>query len=517
MDSKIAESLQVLLVEADAGYGDYVSRTLREPHVDIAWTKNGKEGLRMLSQKAFSFLLLNEVLPDMSALTFLERAHGQREDMPFVVMTENGTETAAQKIFRQGATDYLVKSKASVEKLKRTLREIVQRGNKFNYAPQSYFELVENASDAIYFHDVSGRLIFLNRQAEKLTGYKRHELLNRHIRTILQEDGERTVRSELRKNRVDRWRKNIELTLRTKKGETIPVELSMAPILKDKKLVGFEGIARDIRDRVWAQNVLHEQETKINELNLEIQKTNMKLEESSRIQSEFVSNISHEFRTPLNGVMGYVELLQDEVYGALNKNQVEALDNIKTCATHLLEMVQQLIDLSRIKSNQLTLEYEPCHPNDLVQATAGTVRPIARSKGLNIAIDVDTNLEPVLVDFRRLYQVFVNLAGNSVKFTSEGGIRIGAVKEGGHVRFYVLDTGIGVSAEMKEMIFQDFTQVDSSASRLYGGIGLGLSLSKRLVEMHGGRIGFETNQGGGSTFFFTVPLDGTHAKNPRTQ
>ena len=322
------QRFDILLVESDLHCGKRTLRDLRDPHVEIEWARNGREGLASLSRKTFSCLLLNEVLPDMSALTFLEQALGRREDIPFIVMTDSGDAQIADEVFRRGAVDYLIKSSSSGEKLKRTLREVMRKYNKFNYAPQSYFELVENASDAIYFHDVAGRLIFLNRQAEELTGYKRHELMNRHIGTILEEDGERLVRNELRKNRTDRWKKKIELTIRAKDGEAIPVELSITPILRDKKLVGFEGIARDIRERIGAQNLLDKQEAKINELNLEIQKTNMKLEESSRIQSEFVSNISHEFRTPLNGVMGYVELLQDEVYGALNKSQIDALDNI---------------------------------------------------------------------------------------------------------------------------------------------------------------------------------------------
>ncbi len=495
----------VLLVESDPGQGQTTFRQLSDSELTVEWVRNGHDGLNLLYHRDFSFLLLNEVLPDMSAFAFLERAK-QGRNIPFVVMSDARNDQIAEEVFRRGALDYVQKSATSLERLKHTLKDFMQQSNKFNYAPQSYFELVENAGDAIYFHDISGRLIFLNRKAEELTGYRRFELINQHVRVILHGDGEKVIRNELRKKRSDRWKNKFELHVRAKNGEIIPVELSMTPILKSKKLVGFEGIARDIREKIVARKMLDEQEAKINELNVEIQKTNMKLEESSRIQSEFVSNISHEFRTPLNGIMGYVELLQDEVYGSLNKSQTDALDNIKSCATDLLEMVQQLLDLSKIKSNQLTLDYEPCLPHDLIQATAGTIRPIARAKGLNLVITTMPDQQPIRVDFRRLYQVFVNLAGNSVKFTKKGEIEIGAHREQGNVRYYVRDTGIGVSPEMQELIFQEFRQGDSSASRLYGGMGLGLSLSKRLVELHGGEIGFKSNPGGGSTFFFTIPL-----------
>ena len=175
-------------------------------------------------------------------------------------------------------------------------------------------------------------------------------------------------------------------------------------------------------------------------------------------------------------------------------------------------MVQHLLDLSKIKANQLTLEYELCSPLDLLNATAGTIRPIARNKDLDLIIRSKQDLPPMRADFRRLYQVFVNLASNSVKFTSTGHIEIGAVTLKRSVKFYVRDTGMGVAPEIKDLIFQDFRQGDNSANRLHGGMGLGLSLSKRLVELHGGTIGFDPNKASGSTFFFTIPFSKVSAR-----
>lgn len=376
----------------------------------------------------------------------------------------------------------------------------------FDFPTQSYFELIENASDAIYCHDARGVFFFVNRKAEELTGYSKKELLRRHISVILQENGERLVREELRKHKSLKWNKKFELEIRAKNHALIPVELSMSPIVRQKKLLGFEGIARDIRERKEAQKMLQEREARIQQLNVEIQKKNMRLEEGTRIQTEFVSNVTHEFRTPLNGIIGYTDLLLDESYGGINQEQRSALINIKSGATELLRMVQEILDLSRLKSNQLKLELDYCSPNDLVEATLGTIEPIAKSKGIDLVAKMENRLPLVYVDFSRIYQVFVNLAENSVKFTLKGKIEIGATREEDQVKFYVKDTGIGISTEMKDMIFQEFRQGDGSTTRYFGGIGLGLSLSKRLVELHRGEIGVQSQPEHGSFFYFTIPL-----------
>ncbi len=499
-------SSDVLLLEDDPDYGRRALRHFKSTNVRVDWVRNGNEGLKLLGRKGFALYLVNDFLPDMSVFTFLQEAKQRFTDVPFIVIARTDNEHVANEAFKHGAVDYVVKSTGSIRRLTNTVVARLKEPYRFDFAPHSYLQLVENASDAIYFHDAAGRIVFMNRQAEQLTGYGRDELLNRHIQVILEENGARAIRHQLRAKYPKRWQGKIEARIVTKERKLIPVELSMTPIVRNKRLLGFEGIARDIRDRLKAQALLDSQGSKINELNLEIQKKNMKLEERSRLQAEFVSNISHEFRTPLNGIMGYAELLHDEVYGGLNKSQSDALDSIKACATNLLDMVQHLLDLSKIKANRLILEYEPCAPCDLVLAAGGTVRPIARSKGLDVVLHTDTKLPCINADFRRLYQVFVNLAGNAVKFTSSGQIDVGAVAKENAVKFYVRDTGMGVPPELRDMIFQDFRQGDNSASRLHGGMGLGLGLSKRLVELHGGKIGFRVNEDRGSTFFFTIPF-----------
>ncbi len=384
--------------------------------------------------------------------------------------------------------------------------EPVDVNDDFGPSSQSFFELIEHASDAIYFHDPRGRLVFLNRKAEELTGYERKELADKHIRVILFEAGERLISEKLKAGHTQGWAEKIELDVRSKSGERIPVELSVTAIIRNKKLVGYEGIARDIRERHRTQQIFEERDAQIHQLNVEIQKMNMKLEESAQIQSEFVSRISHEFRTPLNGIIGYAELLEDKVYGELNQNQMSALENINACASDLLKMVQEVLDLSRVKTNQLKLENQPCTPKELVEAAAGTVAPIAAMKKLAFVTSVENDLPEINVDFKRFYQILVNLASNAVKFTETGKVEIGAVRDGDATGFFVSDTGIGISSELQELIFSECKNREGYPSRYYGGLGLSLSLSRRIIEWHGGEFSVESQPRQGTRFYFTIPF-----------
>lgn len=395
----------------------------------------------------------------------------------------------------------MVKSESTVEQT--TVDNILGELKKGSSA---FFELIENANDAIYFHDPKGIVVFLNRCAEALTGYDRKEFANKHIGELFTETDAEQLNGKLQQTDNEVWRDYLTLTIRSKAGEEIPVELSVTPIKRGEKLIGFEGIARDLRGRQCSQEQLDDSDAKVHLLNLQVQKKYMKLEESARIQSEFVSSISHEFRTPLNGIVGYAELLEDKVYGDLNGNQLAALQNIKACASDLLKMVQEILDLSRLKTQQLKLELEVCNPCELVEAACGAVAPIAKNKGLQLKVTTEGELPGIRVDFKRIYQVLVNLAANAIKFTKEGEIRISAEGDGEQVTFSVKDSGIGISQELQELILHDFRNNDGSINRYYGGMGLALSLSRRLVALHDGEFWVDSSVRNGSAFYFTIPL-----------
>jgi signal transduction histidine kinase len=236
------------------------------------------------------------------------------------------------------------------------------------------------------------------------------------------------------------------------------------------------------------------------------QKYAQQLKKLNRLQAEFIANVSHEFRTPLNGILGYAELLQDGLYGTLTPEQREVLDHIRVCGYHLLDLVNEILDLSRLKKHQIQLEWELVSPVELIEAAAAAVQPLAKQRRLNLMTTCEPDLPLLRLDFRRIYQVLLNLLSNAIKFTNEGGVEVGARREGNSVRFHVKDTGIGIAPEFSPFVFKEFQQQHSTATQPFGGVGLGLSLTKRLVELHGGKISYLSEENQGTEFYFHLPL-----------
>lgn len=241
----------------------------------------------------------------------------------------------------------------------------------------------------------------------------------------------------------------------------------------------------------------------------ELQRKNAELERASRFKSEFLAGMSHEFRTPLNSILGFSEVLQDQAFGPLNERQARYVDHILTSGQHLLALINDLLDLSKIEAGKLALCSEEFPLSEALESIRTIVSPMAAKKGIMMGLQVDEGLSTISADPVRFKQIMYNLLSNAIKFTPEGGIvRISAVESLGHLLISVSDTGIGIAPEDQERIFGEFQQVGSSPLKRGEGTGLGLTLTKRLVELHGGRIWVESAVGKGSTFTFTLPLGG---------
>src|SRR5881296_640244 len=240
---------------------------------------------------------------------------------------------------------------------------------------------------------------------------------------------------------------------------------------------------------------------------------NDRLELASRAKSEFLANMSHELRTPLNAILGFTEIMLDELYGEVPPNLREPLVDIQTNGRHLLRLINDVLDLSKIEAGRLELGVEEYSVQEIVDVVHTSLKSLAIEKGLAFNASAAPDIPPARGDGRRIMQCLMNLAGNALKFTHHGRVEIDVRLDGGWLTYRVSDTGIGIPKEEVENIFAEFRQVDTTITREYGGTGLGLSITKRLVELHGGRIGVESELGKGSRFFFTVPLhaDGGHA------
>jgi signal transduction histidine kinase len=237
----------------------------------------------------------------------------------------------------------------------------------------------------------------------------------------------------------------------------------------------------------------------------EIQEKGRELELASKHKSQFLANMSHELRTPMNAVLGYTDLILDDIFGPVPEKIREILGRARSSGHHLLGLINDVLDLSKIEAGQLVLSLGDYDMGSVVQAVVAQVESLAAEKKLALKAVVPPDLPVGRGDERRLTQVLLNLAGNAIKFTEQGEVVIEARAEDGDFHVSVSDTGPGIAEADQQKIFEEFQQADSSSTRAKGGSGLGLAISRRIVELHGGRLRVESALGAGSTFHFTVP------------
>jgi signal transduction histidine kinase len=238
----------------------------------------------------------------------------------------------------------------------------------------------------------------------------------------------------------------------------------------------------------------------------ELQSLNEQLARASHAKSEFLASMSHELRTPLNAILGFTELMLDNLYGEVPETLRDPLVDVQTNARHLLRLINDVLDLSKIEAGRMELAPTEYAVADVIETVRASLRSLAAEKGLDFVVSVPPDLPAAYGDSNRITQCLLNLAGNAIKFTSRGRVEIAASLDGERLRYQVTDTGIGIPKDQLENVFAEFRQVDATVTREYGGTGLGLSITKKFVELHGGRIWAESEPGRGSTFSFEVPL-----------
>ncbi|MGZ9005104.1 MAG: sensor histidine kinase, partial [Burkholderiales bacterium] len=238
----------------------------------------------------------------------------------------------------------------------------------------------------------------------------------------------------------------------------------------------------------------------------EIQAKSRELELANRHKSEFLANVSHELRTPLNAIIGFSEVLRERMFGDINVKQAEYLEDIHDSGKHLLSLINDILNLSKIEAGRMELELSRFDVRDVLQNALNVVREAASRRSIALALEVETSVSDWVADERKVKQIMLNLLSNAVKFTSEGGrIAVTATRAGSALQIAVSDTGTGIAADHVDLIFEEFRQVGADHVRRSEGSGLGLALTKRFVELHGGAISVESALGKGSTFTVTLP------------
>jgi two-component system, sensor histidine kinase and response regulator len=355
--------------------------------------------------------------------------------------------------------------------------------------------IVESSDDAIISKNLNGIIQTWNAGAERLFGYRTEEVVGRSITLLLPPERLQEEVQILARVRSGQRVDHMETVRVAKDGRRIDVSLTVSPV-KNRigRIIGASKIARDISDRKRAEG--------------ELKAAKEAAEAANMAKSQFLANMSHELRTPMNAILGMTDLaLGEELSPALR----DYLQTSKQSADGLLRLVNEILDLSRIEAGGFHLESAPFDLARTVEQAVRTLDLWACEKGLKLLCELGDVPTQLVGDPLRLRQILVNLVGNAVKFTSQGTVIVSAAVEGEKgknivVRFAVADTGIGIAPEDQERIFAPFTQADASTTRRHGGTGLGLTISRRLVDFMGGRIWVESMPGKGSIFRFTAQL-----------
>lgn len=368
-------------------------------------------------------------------------------------------------------------------------------------AERRFRELIENAPDGILQVDQRGTILIANRTAEALFGYDSEELVGMSVDRLIPE----THRSSHAANREAFERagvarpmgRGLDLKGRRKDGAEFPVEISLSPV-KVEGGTHVTAVIRDITDRRRTEEQVRSLQKSYM---AELQARQKEAERLNRTKSEFLAGITHELRTPLHTIIGFADLLNEEMEGTLNATQKKFVAHIRTDSEHLLGLINDVLDLSRMEAGGLHIHTEQLSVDSSIEEAISAIRPHAEAKGIRLQKD-ESEREHVTADAMRLRQILYNLLGNAVKFTSPGGqVTVSSVPDGDWVQITVADDGVGIPAEEQANIFDRFYQVGYSS----GGAGIGLAICKQLVQMHGGSISVDSEPGRGSKFHFTLP------------
>jgi PAS domain S-box-containing protein len=358
-----------------------------------------------------------------------------------------------------------------------------------------------------------------NAGAERLFGYSAREMIGQSITRLIPAGRQREEEEILTRIRCGESVKHFDTERRRKDGSIVTISVTVSPI-KDStgKIIGASKVARDITERRQTEMALREShenlERNVTERTAQLQLAKDRAEAAGRAKSEFMASMSHELRTPLNGIIGFSEFLVDGKPGPLNGKQKEYLEDILNSGRHLLQLINDVLDLAKVEAGRIEFIPELFPLRKAIEEVRAVAGPIAQKKGIPINVSIVPELAAVTLDQMRFKRVVYNLLSNALKFTDSGGrVELHCGRTGrDQFTLAVKDSGIGIKPQDLSRLFKEFEQIDSGTGRRYEGTGLGLALTRKLVEMQGGGITVESETGKGSTFTVTLPLAFPEAK-----
>ncbi len=368
------------------------------------------------------------------------------------------------------------KSEKEVKKLEKTLQEMNA--------------LIEHAPLAIFLMEKKGKILRANEAAKELFEMN-DEILNYHVHELFDKESKEKIAKHYDTDIFDLLTPNtVEAVITTTKGKKVDVEI-YSTILKIADNLIIQSFISDISERKAFER---HREKLLDELITSLE-----------FKSKFLATMSHELRTPLNAILGFSELLLEGSYGALNREQEEYLKDISSAGTHLLNLINSILDISKIDAGKFELNIEQVNLCRIIKESENLVRPLYSKKHLKFNIEGFPKGALLFVDPVRFKQILFNLLSNAIKFTPEGSITLKGIEKKEVWEFRVSDTGIGIAEKNFKKIFKEFSRVENEKTRNIAGAGLGLALTKRLIQLHGGEIWFESELNRGTTFYFTIP------------
>ena len=381
-------------------------------------------------------------------------------------------------------------------------------------------QAVEQSPVSIVITNAEGNIEYVNPKFTDVTGYSHEEVIGENPRFLKSGEKSSEMYKELWEAITSGSEWYGEFHNKKKNGELYWEFASISPIKNtDGKITHFLAVKEDITDRKRIEDELAKERLKLEETvdtrtqelrkslsNLE--KVNLYLRQAKQTESNFLSSMSHELRTPLNSILGFSDLLREQFFGKLNSKQLNYVDQIDNSGKHLLSLINDLLDITKIDADAMDIELDDVSPQEFIDATLALMGNQFKKKNISVKVSIGPLLKSITADVRKCKQIMLNLLSNAAKFTPKNGrvvINILKYKES-QVRIEVIDTGIGIEPEEIKNIFSEFHQADRVRDEQLGGTGIGLALTRRLVKLHGGEIGVESEPGKGSTFCFTLPL-----------
>jgi len=352
-------------------------------------------------------------------------------------------------------------------------------------AEERFRLVVESAPNAMVLVNAEGKITLVNSQTEKLFGFSRQELINNSVETLIParyKDHHPEYRNAFFSTPKTRsMGAGRDLFAKRKDGTEFPVEIGLNPLETDEGAMVLAAII-DITER--------------------------KAQEANRLKSDFLANMSHELRTPMNAIIGFSELLIDKRVGDLNAKQLDYLKDIHASGSHLLQLINDILDIAKIESGKTELVIDTFSITAAIEEVIKVVKPIADKKGVHITIEMSDAVDKIAADKNKFKQILFNLTSNAIKFNqTDGNVLVKTeLCDDGFFVLKVTDTGIGIAQENMRKLFIPFVQLDTGTARKHEGTGLGLALTKTIIELHGGTISVESTLGQGSTFSVKMPI-----------